>query len=96
LIQPASGGTVSISFNYFSTEVTHDTLVFYDGENDTYPILGKFSGGSIPLICQVQELLFLFGLKAMVPTFLPDGRLRIREAMQIIPITSLVVEPLTL
>lgn len=48
LLQPITGGTIHIRFNHFSTENIHDTLVIYDGYNSSFPVLGKFSGASIP------------------------------------------------
>ncbi len=48
LIQPAAGGVITLTFEAFTTEAVHDTLVIYDGPNASSPVLGKFSGTSLP------------------------------------------------
>lgn len=48
LIQPTSG-TVTLSFTSFDTEAGIDTLTVYDGPNNTSPVLGNFSGNTIPM-----------------------------------------------
>ncbi len=39
---------LKLTFNRFNTETTNDLVTVYDGENSTYPILGQFSGDTLP------------------------------------------------
>ena len=48
LIQPPNATSVTLSFVAFSTEQNNDGVIVYDGANNSAPILGQFSGNSIP------------------------------------------------
>lgn len=48
LIQPANASSISLSFSAFNTEQNYDGVIVYDGTNNSAPILGQFSGTSIP------------------------------------------------
>ncbi len=48
LIAPDSGEKITITFNSFQTEEGKDILTIYDGESTSDPVLGTFSGSSIP------------------------------------------------
>ncbi len=48
LIQPIEGGVITLTFNDFNTEAINDTVVIYDGPNTSSPVLGRFSGSTIP------------------------------------------------
>lgn len=48
LIQPPGAVSVSLSFTSFSTEQGFDFVKIYDGNNTSAPLLGSFSGSSIP------------------------------------------------
>lgn len=48
LIQPNNGGTVQLNFSAFNTESGNDKLIVYDGPNLQSPVLGTFSGTSLP------------------------------------------------
>jgi Zn-dependent metalloprotease len=48
LIQPTNAKTVTLNFTDFDTELNYDGVLIYDGSNNTAPILGGFSGTSIP------------------------------------------------
>ncbi|NLA23762.1 MAG: T9SS type A sorting domain-containing protein, partial [Bacteroidales bacterium] len=48
LIQPESGDEIHINFLEFATEPNKDILYIYDGADDTAPLIGEFSGFSIP------------------------------------------------
>ena len=47
LITPTTG-TVTLSFSAFDIEPINDTITVYDGININAPLLGRFSGNSIP------------------------------------------------
>lgn len=48
LINPSGASSVTLRFNSFNTEANNDTVNVYDGNDNTYPLLGKFSGNTIP------------------------------------------------
>lgn len=48
LIQPANASSISLSFSAFNTEQDYDGVIIYDGANNSAPVLGQFSGTSIP------------------------------------------------
>lgn len=48
LIQPTNASSITLSFISFNTEQSNDGVIVYDGANNTAPILGQFSGASIP------------------------------------------------
>lgn len=48
LIQPANAGKITLSFSAFDTEINKDFVSIYDGVNTSAPLLGQFSGNSIP------------------------------------------------
>jgi Zn-dependent metalloprotease len=48
LIQPTNTTAITLSFSAFNTELNYDGVIVYDGANNTAPVLGQFSGTSIP------------------------------------------------
>jgi len=48
LIQPTNASSITLSFSAFNTELNYDGVIVYDGANNTAPVLGQFSGTSIP------------------------------------------------
>jgi len=48
LIQPTNAKTVTLNFTAFDTELNYDGVIVYDGSNNTAPVLGKFTGTTIP------------------------------------------------
>lgn len=48
LIQPAGANIVTLSFNRFNTQNSFDFVRVYDGSNNSAPLLGTFSGTTIP------------------------------------------------
>ncbi len=50
LLKPAVGGILTLTFEAFDTELTFDTLVVYDGATTSAPVLGKFSGNTLPSV----------------------------------------------
>lgn len=48
LIQPASANTISLSFSSFDTELDYDGVIVFDGADDTAPVLGQFTGTTLP------------------------------------------------
>ncbi|MBS1557823.1 MAG: M4 family metallopeptidase [Bacteroidetes bacterium] len=48
LIQPTNTKPITLSFSAFETELNNDGVIIYDGANNTTPVLGQFSGTSIP------------------------------------------------
>ncbi len=47
-IQPANANSITLSFSAFNTEPNNDGVIVYNGVNNTAPIIGRFSGTSIP------------------------------------------------
>ena len=43
-----SGASITAAFTAFSTEANYDFLVVYNGPNSTSPLLGTFSGATVP------------------------------------------------
>jgi Zn-dependent metalloprotease len=48
LIQPPNSSFISLTFSSFDTEQGYDGVVIYDGIDNAAPILGQFSGSTIP------------------------------------------------
>ena len=48
LIQPENATSITLSFSSFQTESDYDGVVVYDGVDNSAPIIGSFSGPSIP------------------------------------------------
>jgi Zn-dependent metalloprotease len=48
LIQPTNAKTVILNFTAFDTELNKEGVVVFDGSNNTAPILGIFSGNTLP------------------------------------------------
>lgn len=48
LIQPQNAATITLTFSSFNTELNADGVIVYNGANNSAPILGRFSGSSIP------------------------------------------------
>ena len=48
LIQPPNSSFISLTFSSFDTEQGYDGVVIYDGINNAAPIIGQFSGSTIP------------------------------------------------
>lgn len=48
LIQPPSATSITLSFSAFDTELNYDGVIVYDGTNSSAPVLGQFTGTTIP------------------------------------------------
>ena len=48
LIQPTGGGTITLTFTAFSTEASYDLVRVYAGSTTSAPLLGTFSGSTLP------------------------------------------------
>ncbi len=48
LIQPTNANTITLSFSSFDTELNYDAVIIYDGANSSAPVLGQFTGTTIP------------------------------------------------
>lgn len=48
LINPSSASAITLHFNSFNTEANNDIVNIYDGNDNTYPLLGSYSGNTIP------------------------------------------------
>ena len=69
LIQPPGATKIRLNFTQFSTEQDYDGVIVYDGKDNTAPVLGIFSGNTIP-----SAVLSTGG--AMFVQFLSDETLR--------------------
>ncbi|MEI8202145.1 MAG: C10 family peptidase [Bacteroidota bacterium] len=49
LIAPPSATNITLSFSRFSTEATNDVVNVYNGSTTSSPLLGSYSGSSIPI-----------------------------------------------
>ena len=67
LIKPAGATQISLNFSAFNTEATYDLVRVYNGPDDTYPILGTFSGNTLPLTISTTA-----GIGAMCVKFTSD------------------------
>ena len=47
-ICPTNALQITITFTFFSTELINDYVTIYDGPDNTYPVLGIFSGTNLP------------------------------------------------
>jgi hypothetical protein len=67
------GGVYRLTFTEFSTELDADFLAVYDGASDAAPLLGRFSGSSLPnsltSTSNVMYLLFTSDEKIQAPGF---------------------------
>ena len=48
LIEPARATSVTATFNNFDVNNAGDTLYFYDGTNNSAPLIGRFTGNALP------------------------------------------------
>jgi len=48
LLKPTNAGTITLTFSAFDTENNYDFVKVYDGETTSAPLLGSYSGTSIP------------------------------------------------
>lgn len=48
IIKPQEASQIKLNFTSFNTEANNDVLNIYDGENAQSPLIGSFSGNSIP------------------------------------------------
>lgn len=48
LIQPTSATSITLSFSSFDTELNYDGVIVYDGVNSSSPVLGQFTGSTLP------------------------------------------------
>ena len=48
LIQPTNATSITLSFSLFDTELNYDGVIVYDGANSSAPILGQFTGSTLP------------------------------------------------
>jgi Zn-dependent metalloprotease len=69
LIQPTNAGNITLSFTEFNTELNYDGVIVYNGANASAPVLGQFSGTTIP-----SPVIATGG--RMFVTFLSDEALR--------------------
>lgn len=62
LIQPPNANTVTLSFSSFDTELNYDGVIVFDGINTNAPVLGQFTGSTIPqsVISTGGNMLVLF------------------------------------
>ncbi|WP_196888510.1 CUB domain-containing protein [Aureivirga sp. CE67] len=68
LINPENAIQITLDFSEFSTESGFDNVRVYDGENNNAPLLGTFSGSTLP-----SELSTTFGVGEMFIEFTTDG-----------------------
>lgn len=47
-IHPPGAQSITLAFNAFDTEADYDGVIVYDGADNTAPVLGQFTGTSIP------------------------------------------------
>lgn len=60
IIKPKNGQNIWLYFNKFQTEANNDVLYIYDGQNDQAPLIGAFSGYTLPAtIASSGNALFL-------------------------------------
>jgi hypothetical protein len=48
LIQPTNATSITLSFTSFDTELNYDGVIVYNGANSSAPVLGQFTGTTIP------------------------------------------------
>ncbi|WP_396167126.1 CUB domain-containing protein [Flavobacterium sp.] len=48
LIQPTNATSITLSFTLFDTELNYDGVIVYDGANSSAPIIGQFTGSTLP------------------------------------------------
>lgn len=69
LIQPDNGQPVSVYFDYFETEADGDSLLIYDGNDATAPLLAVFSGSPA-----ILDTLITSSTGALYLTFRSDNQ----------------------
>lgn len=67
LIQPSGAKSITLTFTSFNTEFGYDFVNVYNGPTTSSPLLGKFSGNSLPPIIKSSE-------GSMLVTFTTDSR----------------------
>ena len=66
LIQPTGGGTIALTFTSFATEAGYDIVRVYDGATTSSPLMGTYSGSSLPPVLTSTG-------GSMLITFTTDG-----------------------
>ena len=66
LIQPTGGGTIALTFTSFATESGYDFVRVYDGATTSSPLMGTYSGSSLPPVLTSTG-------GSMLITFTTDG-----------------------
>lgn len=67
LITPAGATQISLNFTAFDTEASYDIVTIYNGPDDSYPVLGTYSGNTIPPSISTTS-----GIGAMLVKFTSD------------------------
>ena len=67
IIAPAGATQISLTFTYFDTEANYDTVLVYDGPDDTYPVLATWWGNTLPPVIYTSS-----GVGAMCVKFKSD------------------------
>jgi len=62
LIKPTNGGSVTLTFTAFNTESNYDFVKVYNGETTSSPLLGTYSGTTLPaqLVASSGKMLIHF------------------------------------
>ena len=66
LIQPTNATDISLAFTQFDTEPGKDIVYVYDGDDETAPLLGSYSGQSLPPVLTSSG-------GSMLVVFITDG-----------------------
>lgn len=67
VITPPAATRITLNFTSFSTEAGYDTVFVYDGPNQYYPLLGAYTGNTIPTSISTSV-----GTGAMCVIFISD------------------------
>lgn len=67
LIAPEGANQITLRFTAFDTEQIYDEVLVYDGPDDTFPLLGSYSGANIPPVITTSP-----GTGSMFVRFLSD------------------------
>jgi hypothetical protein len=92
-IAPTGAGTISLTINSFNTELNYDYLYIYDGSTYTAPLIGRYSGTSIPTLIQSSGNTLLLDFRTDCSTTAPGFSISWNATVPDItaPVTSVVV-----
>lgn len=82
-IAPAGAATVTLNFSLFDLELNYDYLYIYDGPTNTSPLIGQYTGNTLPNGGTIQSTYGAITLKFFSDTYVTNAGFVMTWACQI-------------